>query len=47
MIKGSAPDPEFGPIDPGFAAVVNAWPSLLESARANIVAMVRAIDVVG
>lgn len=35
---------EFGPIDPELASVIEAWPSLPEAVRANVLAIVRAVD---
>jgi hypothetical protein len=41
---GAALAPDSGPIDPGLAEVIDAWPGLPEAVRANILAMVRAVD---
>ena len=39
---GAALDPNSGRFDPGLAFVIAAWPTLPETVRADIVAMVRA-----
>ena len=38
---GAALGPDFGPIDPDLASVIDAWPSLPESNREAILAIVR------
>ncbi len=39
---GAAPDPTLAPLDPGLAEAIDAWPTLPETARADILAMIRA-----
>jgi hypothetical protein len=41
---GAAVERDQSPIDPGLAAVIDAWAKLPEAMRAGIVAMVRAAD---
>jgi len=38
---GAALGPDSAPIDPGLAEVIDAWPTLSETARADILAKVR------
>ena len=40
--KSGALATQIGPIDPGLALLIEAWPTLLEPIRAGILAMVRA-----
>jgi integrase len=40
--RGAAVGGDFGPVDPDLGVVVDAWPTLPESVRADILAMVRA-----
>jgi hypothetical protein len=38
---GAALPPDSGPIDHGLAEVIDAWPTLPEAVRADVLAMVR------